>query len=265
MAKQAAAVTETIDAHPGTFEVIYRGITLASANRGQQASHIIVGDIARLNDGRMIARVEGRDSDGTAIYAYEPYSSDANLRGDFGTQPYREAERFNRELEEIKIGFRLSALHPTELRAEIQRFKEAWPELTRKFGLEDDHPAPIFNPGEVVYPQRPKEGFEIDITVLRQCADLHAAAQFGEFGSGNLAELTEEETWLASSLPCARRNIASIRLGTGLVESQFSLPAVQDRWRKLRPTQQDRSALKLTTLVRPTGNRTLARVVVVKP
>jgi hypothetical protein len=243
----------------GTFEVIYKDITLAQLGRGELRAKAIYGDVARLADGTLLARVQAADIDGSPLFAYEPFDPDPISRRDFSAQPVAEAERFNRELENMQIASKTFTLQASAYRAEVEKFKALWPELTIKLGLEADRPNPIFDPGAVFYPVRPKPGCWLDMSWVRTCVDLHASGDWGDYGVADLSALSDEERWCASILPRARRNIAFIRSGSGIVESQYALGPVADKsWNEHH--RHSRGSLRITTLIRPGAARTLARI-----
>lgn len=244
------------------FEIVYRDILLATANRGQPNAKTITGDVARLSDGRMVSRVRGVDADGETIFGFDEFNPDPNVRGDHGVMPYQNAAALNQELEILRCGPRVATLNPTEERQEFARLKAEYPFLWKRLKLDEDFAQPIFATGEVSYPQLPKPPFTFALDWVRECVDRHASGDFGANGLADTSTLTEEERWLSSSLPRARANVAAAQLRTGVVVSDYLLSdAAQVEWRRLRFNVIDRGALRITTLVRPTGNRTLARIV----
>jgi hypothetical protein len=264
MPKSETAKPEQIESTPEkvAFQVVYENVVLSTVNIGDARTKVTSGDVARLSDGTMVARVTGRDADGETIFAYEPWSSDPVTRGNFAAIPRRDSNDFENVLQ--SLGY-TGTLSQSDLRAEIDRFKKEYPEIVKILDIERDNPAPIFNPGPVYYPTNPNAPFWFDAGRSRPLIDLYAAGQWGNWGVADLSPLTAEERWLASSLPRLRRNVAAIFVGSGIVKAQYPLqPHLQSQWDQHFPDRHlipKAGAIEFMTLVRPSGNKTIARTV----
>jgi hypothetical protein len=248
------------------FRVIYEGIVLSRSNVGDKASATVVGSVAQLSDGRLMARVEGKDIDGAAIYAYEEWEQDPNRRTDFAAQPRRDASGFRHALEALG---RTEMLRPTALRLEIDRFKREYPELTVMLGLERHNPPPLFDPGQVCAPTNPNAPFLVDLGRSRALLDRFMSCDFGIYGC-DISPPTAEEIWLDSSLPTPRRNVVALHKRSGLVRGHYELPEhLQEAWDrhfKARPQMLPKpGVIEFLCLVRPGGNRSIVRCVFAEP
>lgn len=259
-APEPETTTET-PLEPIPFKIVYSNVILARTRIGDSAPGLVYGDVAQLSDGRLMARVAGKDIDGETIYAYEEWAADANARTDFAAAPRRDAQYFGHALTELGYAGTISQ---TDLRTELTRFGKEYPQLLALLDLEREHPAPKFDPGICSCPTRTNAPFWFDMGRSRHILDQYASGDWGNWGVGDFS-MTEEEAWLTNSLPRARANVVAILRRSGVVKAQYPLqPHLQAQWDehfKSNYRTHKPGAIEFMTLVRPSGNKTIARTV----
>jgi hypothetical protein len=214
------------------FEVIKTGVVLDRPVVKDDAVHRriaaveqgppVVGDIARLDDGRLVGRQMFRDCDNSPVFSYAECEPQ--------TLMWREppAEPPARWLAKINTMIRISPVAPfvslqSQTRAEFERFRSEWPlvymRLSAVAQLAVDPSGPTLFPcGETVI----RRGAVDRTLVADGMYRNHVAGKFGDFGEYDERPPTEQEIWLDGwgSSP-ARRNSIAIQTGRGAVESNW--------------------------------------------
>jgi hypothetical protein len=210
--------------------------------------------------------VVGQDTDGSTAYGYDKFELDPHLQIDSpNPTPPLHTKDFDREIERIRHQT-LETYRARDYRAAAAEFERVWKEIHPTFDILRDFPAPVFCAGLVHFAARPKPPRDCDRNWLFARVHDHTLGNFGEHGRFDPTPASEEESWALGLLPLTRQNSLAITRGTGRVESVFLLS--EDRqieWNKERTFQKDFAALKIVTLLRPSGNRTAAFVAEYKP
>jgi hypothetical protein len=203
---------------PSGFEILYKNVILADVARGTHAPQTC--DVARLSDGRQVARFQ-RDS----VWHYHSFPSDPRVASEFIASGEPVAARFENSLEAVRIRSQIRALQHTGLMADCKKFRELFPALADFQGLESERPTHLFDPGPCfVGISEPHGILGLDAWLY---LDRHAAGDFGTGGKLLSAPLTDEETFCVGMLKGERSNAAAIQSGSGLVVSEFVL---EEKW-----------------------------------
>jgi hypothetical protein len=161
-----------------SFEIIRRGIVLhARDNRTQIAGYPTVGDVARLEDGRLVARWLADCEGGPQIVCREWREGENPIKTD---QPV--PKNWPAWFRSQKDGFAAGS-HRTTLAdvfpdddSELARFHREWPVVSSLLELVPaQRPAAVVDPGEIFYPR--------DLVMPRWSEYLsrHVAGNLGAF------------------------------------------------------------------------------------
>jgi hypothetical protein len=247
---------------PGKFEVLFVDACLSDAKALESRDKLIYGDVARLADGRVFCRLAGRDVDGTVVYGFDRFELEPLIRKGVNPDPDCPAKRFARDLQNLREPSGIAEVKPTDFRAAARDFAEVWKQLYPKFTLFDDYPIPLFGTG--TFYRRCQERC-LEVSWLQCRIHQHTFGEFGIFGKADLKPLSTEEEWGTGLLDLARQNSAAIIRGVGEVVSHFPLEdRKQAEWKVVRPEiegRPERAILEIRSVLRPSGNKSLCRVI----
>lgn len=221
------------------MEVLARNVTLVDDRKRNPQGRALVGDVAKLEGGRVVARYPCTFADGTAAYACRDYSLDGDrpvLAGGATPKDWGEWMRVERERRQ---GYRVLGSRDFLPAAELEYadFREQFPHTAAFLRLPVPAPrSPLFDVGRVDYPSQ--FGAE-----CRELLQMHDSGNFGAYGTYDGANLTDEELWTLVEQSVLTVNKASIASRVGPIRSRFHLPAGR--------------VFALVTVLSPRGPRTL--------
>jgi hypothetical protein len=233
--------TATATKSTGTFEILMTDVVLGDSVHGQPHSSVRRGDVARLQSGRVLGRVRTHYG-----FTYGDFHSDPRQGFEANLGAQRWEERLKNEIERMRYSCGARVQAPTAFAAECQKFRQQFPGIAARLGLEKERPSPVLSVGETSVAIRQPQGIlGEDVWTF---IDRHAAGDWGQIGHADLTPLSPEEEWGIDLLEPARRNSASVLQGSGPVISTFELPeAMQTSYRKARGGE---DPLKLPVTVR---------------
>ena len=225
------------------MEVMGNNVTLLNDRKRNPQSRPIVGDVARLEGGRVVARHPIVFSDGTSAYAIRDYNLGVDpptLSG--GATPKDWSEWMRRQRERRPGNYR--ELGPREFlpkdELEFADFRGRYPHTAAFMGLPEPQPrSPLFPVGPVHFPF---EHFNIE---WRRFLGRHDSGDFGIYGDYKAAKLSDEELWTLAEQSVLSQNAAAIAAKSGPIRSRF-----RDSGR----------VVALVTVLSPRGPRTLITV-----
>jgi hypothetical protein len=218
--------TPTLPASTATpasgFEIIYTNVILSDLTRGTNAAQATLCDVARLADGRQVAR-----STSNGVLTYNTFPSDPRVAAEFIGSAENLSARFANQMEAVRVRSQLRALQMTTLQAEIHKFRLMFPAIADLQGLERERPSPCFSTGEVFVGISAPHGL-LGVDGVWPIVDRHAAGDFGTHGHFSSTPLSPEEEFMIGLLPTVeRRNSAAILSGSGIVRSEYVL---EEKW-----------------------------------
>jgi hypothetical protein len=218
--------TETSKNSTAGFEVIERNAIISSRKNSSVPDKRIhvTGDVARLHDGRTIARVAQADGD-VMTFGYGPYDQTTRQASQIDPQAFKPASLFRATFEkgEIRDGWhRLSdAARISPKDAEFTAFAKANPYVAEHLGIKPSAGATpaLFQCGTTQYTKRAigpnEDGW-------RELRDRHRSGDFGLNGTHG-ATLTDEEWFTVGLLPIDRQNSAAVFAQRGAIRSRFQI------------------------------------------
>lgn len=209
-------------AAPG-FEIVHTNILLtSSADR-----YSLFGDVARLSDGRHIARFSYAGCDGTTLWGYGDWSEDQDV-----TISRYGATDWAHRLRALATRIDAVPLQPCEKALEYQRMLAQFPVLAQsesvraEFGAAAVPKTQLFPPGSVNYPLQIRGGGGWAPAWWRRYAELHCAGEWGVHSRFVAAQWTPDELWSRGELPMHVQNSIAIATRTGAIVSRFKLEPV---------------------------------------
>ena len=256
---------------PATFEILDRGITIVPAAPEQRA---VVGDVARLSDGRLLARsteekfafcsATGRRRRDGELHTYWSFDFDPKVpRRVIATGPPDLAPGMAATMERLAARSPLGIVGATAEDAEFAEFTGKYPRIAALLKIPSGREPPLRSrhgtmPGVVSSPDR-RCGVSPE---WASALVSHISGDYGRIGRHDPTPLTQEEKWLLGLLPRARLNDAAIESGNGSVTSEFVLP--NDLQQQLdsgrRIGSDSRWCIHAWTIITPGGSRSLLHV-----
>ncbi len=244
------------------FEVVHRGMVLQDRTGSDGHARRLVGDVARLSDGRYMARWPFTNCDGTGSFGYREWAPGENVKKTVCGPPVDWKARFH---DIVRDGTRNWMVLKLEVQdPEIVKFCQAWPAVSARLGL-DVEPPPfrLFDPGPVTVPQNTPRGM-FDQAAWWDYVNYHTAGEFGENGVIEEISLTDELEWTLHEKDVRVQNSAAIARQLGVVTSRYLLSdELQARFERppFFPAGHDRKFLIELRTALGRGNETLATIV----
>jgi hypothetical protein len=249
------------------MQVLKENIVLLDRRKREPQSRAQVGDVARLESGRLVARCRFQFDDGTHAYAIRDYDpGETPESAPSFVSPTDWGRYIDHEINQNPGRYR--RLEPRDYdreRAEVVRFRREWPIVSKRIEEAIDlcvtaAPAALFDLGSTLWANQGVGMPDYDID-FRGFADKHAAGDWGTHGKYDPAPLTEEESWLIGSQSVAVQNRAAIAARSGAVRSQFVLFDERDgkKASDYTPGKPRLAVLEALTVLAPRGPRTLVR------
>jgi hypothetical protein len=223
------------------FAIIERGVVLSDRRKAkrdpQRYSKPVVGDVARLSDGRLIARFVRAGSDGTPLWQYIPYDPEVDVSTVYLPAPTDWGERLRSKTEQIRGGHH-TLLERNEV-LEVQRFRREFPSIAALPGLSGQLEAVVpyqssrlFEPGSVLYPIA-TEGVSFNTEWWRHWVELHASGDWGVHGHHVDKRYTDEDLWTRDEMAQNVQNSIACGTRSGACLSRWILgEEAQVRWLK---------------------------------
>jgi hypothetical protein len=223
------------------MELLRTSIMLQDNRKRDPGSRPVVGDVARLDNGRVVARFRIDFEDGTSAWACGDYSLNEDppaLRN--AATPKCWSRWMAGEIEKGQGRYR--ELGPRDFvpadELEYAAFRGAYPHVAAFLRLPTSAPrSPLFDVGRV---QISLHGLDID---WRQLLRTHDSGGFGIYGKYDDVPLTEAEVFTLAEQPVITVNKAAIAAKSGPIRSRFNLPACR--------------VVTVVTVLSPRGARTL--------
>jgi hypothetical protein len=203
------------------MEVLETNVTLIDDRKRNPQSRAIVGDLARLDSGRVVARFRLRFEDGTTPWACRDYALEGErpvLSG--GGTPKDWSRWVTDEIEKGQGQYRRLEPHEFVPAASIEfaSFHKVYPHVAAFLNIPTQAPRlPLFDVGPVHIPRAWRD---ID---WRQLLHAHDSGDFGLYGKYDDSPLTDEDLWLLSERPVVTGNKASIAAKSGPIRSRYHL------------------------------------------
>jgi hypothetical protein len=223
------------------MELLQHNVVLQDNRKRNPQSRPVVGDVARLDDGRVVARYRIDFQDGTSATACGDYALDDDpptLRN--VATPTNWTQWMGCEIEKAQGLYR--QLGPNDFvpadSIEFASFRKTYPHVAAFVHLPTSAPrSPLFDVGPV---QIPWHWHDLD---WRQLLHRHDSGDFGIYGKYDDAPLSEEEVFTLSKQPVLTVNKATIAARSGPVRSRYHLSQYR--------------IVSVLTMLSPRGARTL--------
>jgi hypothetical protein len=246
----------------GQFLVLRRATVLQERN-DRSGRQRVFGDVARLPDGRCIARWQVRGWAGDTIWAFRQWfeQDDPGLcLPPFDGRAFIWNQRNNRP----EAFTRLDPLPPTA----AERFRRENPELAAELGLKPSPPAEVglFAPGVTWVPVAPG-GLPAD--PWRSYVNFHCRGAWGEYGSASSVPNEPGAAWMLFEAPIAVQNSAAAMAQVGVIKARYKLP---EQWQPCFTPPNDYrkypnilTCLDVLTVLGPPGSETMASLSYLEP
>ena len=203
-----------------TFQLLHESAIVSSSSNPvdpDKRTHIM-GDVARLSDGRIMARTKRFDAAGNTLFSYGPWDADRQQAiVSPAPDPVAVLDKIADAIER-KYGLHVLPHYPQPGAAE--RFMLDYPglgaEILEKLKLTPPKP-PVFrfDPGQTHYP---KAG----LADAREWFYQHVTTCYGEYGQSDPTPLSLEEQWTLNLLSIARQSDHAVQTGRGIIRSRFA-------------------------------------------
>jgi hypothetical protein len=242
------------------FELVRRGIVLHQRDPKKTVSgYPTLGDVARLEDGRLFARWEAAGEGGPVtvcrewsegedpVTVYKPIPQDW-----WGWQ--REKK------EQFAAGSHRTTLNDVcrDEDSEVARFCRKWPVVSSmlELAVPGDWPASLVDPGEIIYPR------DLPIPRWREFLRRHASGDLGSYGLVAAEPITDPSTlWTMPQQPISVQARHCVDSGKGVVRSRhLPTPSEQLAWQKVPYYENAARTIDITT-VYAAAKRTLVTLV----
>ena len=229
------------------MKILQTDATLEDRRKKNPQSRPLVGDLACLKGGRVVARYRLNFSDGTTAWALRGYALDRDPPEllTTGATPKDWWLWISEEIERGQGRFRELGPHEFVPADELEhaRFRELWPH-TAAF-LKTPLPptrSPLFPVGRVHYLSG---WFDIE---WRRLLQRHDSGDHGVYGKADATPLTDEEAWALAEQPVLVQNKAAIAAKSGPIRSRFPVADASGRQSRI---------VAVVTVLSPRGPCTL--------
>jgi hypothetical protein len=200
-----------------SFEILHENTVLSSKKSAADPDRktVISGQVAKMSDGRLLTRSMKFDSFGNPQFSYGQWDQERQQATGFGSTR-EDAADFKAKWDKLEFTHGFHRLPPQAPPGEINRFCEAWPEVSALLGVRPAGPVQhLFASGPICYPK------VLNTATARKVFDLHISGDFGSYFYDPTHKLTDEQVWLSGhkDTPIDIRNACAIQSRQGVVTS----------------------------------------------